>query len=340
MGGGERYSMYLAKGLAERPEISEVKIVSFANAVETAQISDKVVLDLVPPDNGKLGHQALGMRILEKLRNSDIVHIQQCFSPISELLTSLAIFFGKKVFLTDHGARISRLGANAGLCALADGVISVSQFADSYFSRFETRARYVAPGGVPTEQFQPNFSPFGRDRLVFVGRILPHKGIDRVIRAIDRNVRFQVFGSVGNEKYFSDLKELSKGKSVEFILSADDAVVHNAVKKAFALILPSTYVDCYGGRHEAPELMGFTLLEAMAMATPVICSNVGGMPEFVDHGAAGFVFDTEDELKDAIRSLHGKPNIIQEFGRNGHRRVNAEFSSKRVSSNVASVYGV
>ncbi len=65
---------------------------------------------------------------------------------------------------------------------------------------------------------------------------------------------------------------------------ADDTAILDLYRRAFALVLPSVYRDCYGNTQSAPELMGFSLLEAMACGTPAICSRVGGMPEYVRDG--------------------------------------------------------
>ena len=47
---------------------------------------------------------------------------------------------------------------------------------------------------------------------------------------------------------------------------------------ADALVLPSVYYDCFGGYNAEPEAFGLVLAEAMSCNTPVIASEVGGVP--------------------------------------------------------------
>ena len=66
--------------------------------------------------------------------------------------------------------------------------------------------------------------------------------------------------------------------------------------------------------------MGFTLLESMACGTPAICSRVGAMPEYVNDGETGFVFDTDDELDGAAAAAVGKPRAGGADGSTGAAR--------------------
>ena len=82
-------------------------------------------------------------------------------------------------------------------------------------------------------------------------------------------------------------------------------------------MLPSLYQDCYGALQPAPELMGLTLLEAMACGTPAICSNVAAMPEFVRHGETGFVYDNLTQLTDYLTYLRDRPEVAEQIGQRG-----------------------
>ena len=84
-------------------------------------------------------------------------------------------------------------------------------------------------------------------------------------------------------------------------------------------MLPSVYRDCYGHAHLAPELMGLTLLEAMACGTPAICSRVAAMPEFIREGETGFVFDTPEDLARQLRAPRGRPRPGRGDGPQGTR---------------------
>ncbi|MGE3822559.1 MAG: glycosyltransferase, partial [Isosphaeraceae bacterium] len=86
------------------------------------------------------------------------------------------------------------------------------------------------------------------------------------------------------------------------------------------------------------ELMGFTLLEAMACGTPAICSNVAAMPEFVRHGETGFVFQSRDELTDQLRRLAAEPDLVERMGLAARRAIDDEFDLSVAGQALVKVY--
>ena len=107
---------------------------------------------------------------------------------------------------------------------------------------------------------------------------MPYKGVDQLIEATPADMLLTVCGRPYNKAYYEKLEDLSKGKRVEFVTDADEDI-RELYHRSWANVLPSLYQDCYGALQPAPELMGLTLLEAMACGTPAICSNVAAMPE-------------------------------------------------------------
>jgi glycosyltransferase involved in cell wall biosynthesis len=84
--------------------------------------------------------------------------------------------------------------------------------------------------------------------------------------------------------------------------------------------------------------MGFTLLEAMACGTPAICSNVAGMPEYVEDGETGYVFDDLATLTDRLRSLANDPGLVERLGRQARRRVEVDFDFRVAGARMIDVY--
>jgi glycosyltransferase involved in cell wall biosynthesis len=177
-----------------------------------------------------------------------------------------------------------------------------------------------------------------RDRVLYVGRLLPHKGVDRLIEAMPPELPLTVCGQPYHADYYRHLQALAEGKRVEFVTDADDATILELYRRAWANVLPSVHQDCYGNTHLAPELMGFTLLEAMACGTPAISSRVAGMPEFIDEGKTGFVFDTLEELTDHLRYLAGHPEVADAMGRQARRSVETEFDLRVAGARLGALY--
>ncbi len=196
----------------------------------------------------------------------------------------------------------------------------------------------MIPGGVDSGFFSPAEVAVTRDRVLYVGRLLPHKGIDRLIAALPPELPLTICGHAYDARYLSLLEGLAHGKQVEFITDTEDEFLRDLYRRSWAVVLPSVYRDCYGRIYLAPELMGLTLLEAMACGTPAICSRVGATPEFVRHGETGFVFDGLIQLAEQLRLLAGQPSLADDMGATGRRSVEQEFSHVIAGSKLLAVY--
>ena len=88
------------------------------------------------------------------------------------------------------------------------------------------------------------------------------------------------------------------------------------------------------------EAQGLVILEAMALARPVVATNVGGIPEMIEDGVTGLLVPPHDPeaLADAIcRVLLDHP-LADMLGRAGHRLVHERFCVERMISDIESVY--
>jgi glycosyltransferase involved in cell wall biosynthesis len=133
---------------------------------------------------------------------------------------------------------------------------------------------------------------------------MPHKGIDRIIRAIPADLKLRVVGRVYHEAYRTLLGELAVGKDVEFIHNASDTELVSLYQQSTLFAQASCSRDIYGNPVPKTELMGLTTLEAMSSGLAAIVSADGGsLPELVTDAAFGRVFGPLSELEDLLR-LH------------------------------------
>ncbi|MEO6809436.1 MAG: glycosyltransferase family 4 protein, partial [Isosphaeraceae bacterium] len=119
---------------------------------------------------------------------------------------------------------------------------------------------------------------------------------------------------------------------------ADDDAIRRLYWKSWANVLSSVYQDCYGVIYREPELMGFTLLEAMACGTPAIASRVAAMPEFIQEGHTGYVYDTPEQLTEQLRLLSKNPGLVERIGRNAREAVERDFDLKVAGARFLAVY--
>jgi len=338
IGGGERYPLNLSRGIVEGSGGTySVDLISFGPTARSYPIAPglnvKVLAAARPPLNSL---DVVSWDLPAAIAEVDLIHIHQAYTRCSEVALLVAKQQGKPIVVTDHGGTTSTLGTSVGALELADQVISYSKFGASLYRTSTPIA--VIKGGVDGAHFTPPKSRPERDRVLYVGRLLPHKGIDRLIAALPRHLPLTVCGRPYHPDYFELLKGLAVGKDVTFITDADDDTTLELYRRSWVNVLPSVYRDYYGHTHLAPELMGFTLLEAMACGTPAICSDVAGMPEYVIDGVTGYVYDDLPMLTDRLARLAGDPALVERLGRQARLAVEQEYDHRVAGAAMVAIY--
>jgi glycosyltransferase involved in cell wall biosynthesis len=148
--------------------------------------------------------------------------------------------------------------------------------------------------GVDTETFQPHLASLEmRNRLsqghpeapllLYVGRLSVEKEIDRIKPVLEAipSARLALVGDGPNrqalEKHFA-------GTPTNFVGYLAGQELASAFASADAFIFPSR-----------TETLGLVLLEAMAAGCPVVAARSGGIPDIVEDGVNGFLFDPTDD---------------------------------------------
>ncbi|MDP9325730.1 MAG: glycosyltransferase family 4 protein [Candidatus Dormibacteraeota bacterium] len=338
LGGGERYPLNLARGVVKASGgASSVRIVSFGEMSRDIKVDRGVTLSILPAAYAP-AHQfnPVSWDLLDVLQDADVIHAHQVFTRTGEATILIASLLGKPVFATDLGAHASVLGRRYGMLELTDGLICISDFAAQLV---ETAAPVdVIRGGIDTDEFTPPPGPSNREHVLFVGRLLPHKGIDTLLQAAPADMSVVICGSPYDDDYYHHLRSLAHGKKVAFITAADDAQLRDLYRSALATVLPSVYRDYRGGFQRAPELMGLTLLESMACGTPAVCSRVGGMPELIREGETGFIFDSLEHLRGILTALRDGRLSADDVGAQARRTAVAEYDIGVVGARALRLY--
>ena len=174
--------------------------------------------------------------------------------------------------------------------------------------------------------------------LLYVGRIIPEKGLDKLIKIMPLilsefpTAKLIIAGPKGyfsgeRSQYFSYISHLIKSLKIESsIIYLGSLPIHEligAYSAADVCIVPSIW----------NEPFGLVVLEAMACSKPVVAFNVGGIPEIISDGIDGFLVarGDEEELASKILFLLEHPEVRIEMGRNARKKVEKEFSYKRLA---------
>ena len=82
------------------------------------------------------------------------------------------------------------------------------------------------------------------------------------------------------------------------------------------------------------------VLEAMAAGLPVAASRVGGIPDLIEPGATGLLFDPESDadIRESVRKLLADPALAVQLGRQGLAQAHARFDGEAVASEHLRIY--
>ncbi len=292
MGGGERYPTELASGMAK---FVDTTLVSFSS-IRKSYRQNNLKIEIYPVKHLIHGNKInpLSLQYINSILAADIVHIHHIYTLVSDLGCLIAFLLGKRVFVTDYGGGGSLvINHKLPIFKCYRNAIAYSHFGLDFIPEELQKKAVLIKGGIDTDKFCTDASLVKENKILYVGRILPHKGINYLIdgfRILNRpDYKLKIVGRVYNKEFYSYLKQLAEGLIVEFVHDANDNQLLHEYRTARVTILPSVHTDYYGNYSPVPELMGFTLLESQACGTPAICTDAGAMHEFVDNGNSGFV---------------------------------------------------
>ncbi|MGH2700077.1 MAG: glycosyltransferase family 4 protein [Actinomycetota bacterium] len=339
-GGGERYPLELARAVSRHVDCRLVTFGSTRRTVIDPSGLEIVVLRRLAQARGHIAHPiAAGMA--RATREAAVVHVHQMRSAPARVMALVGAARRQPIVVTDHG--LGGGGWMGLLPRLFDAFLTVSRYSTATLNAPEHKS-WVIFGGADTNRFRPGAAP--RSGLLFVGRITPHKGIDRLICALPDDMPLEVVGKTAHDgspeeqEYPALLRRLAQGKRVEFSGPLDDDVMPEVYRRAQALVLPSVHDTCYGTKVEISELLGLSVIEAMASGTPVICSRVGGLPEVVVDGQTGFLVEPGDVsgLRTAIETIVRDPVLAQNMGLAARQRALTHFTWEACAHRCLAAY--
>jgi starch synthase len=185
--------------------------------------------------------------------------------------------------------------------------------------------------------------------ILFAGRVVVEKGVLGLLRAAAqmlsqrRDVFFVISGEILVPSY---------GKLITSFISNDELLKNHVIitgklsrpslpilyQQASLVVIPSLY-----------EPFGYVALEAMAYRKPIIASNVGGLPEIVEHNRTGILVPVEKSSdgyvdidsaawSDAMIRIWDDPVFARRIGENGYTKLITTFTAKHMAENVEHLY--
>lgn len=165
--------------------------------------------------------------------------------------------------------------------------------------------------------------------ILYFGRLSPEKGVKTLIEAaIKCGCHLMILGTGPQEE---ELKELAKdAENIEFKGFQTGEALHKFVKNSKCVVLPSEWYE--NGPYSA--------MEAMALGKPLIVSNYGGLPELVEDGVNGYIYEkTADALAECIEKMQKLDSkTYQKMANASLTKANALFSADGYIAEIEKQY--
>jgi glycosyltransferase involved in cell wall biosynthesis len=224
----------------------------------------------------------------------------------------------------------------------AKGLICNSSYTAKELQKYTTRPISIIPFGCTVApKASVKDSKKNVKDVLFAGRLIARKGVDTLLRAvplIDEQVpiRLHIVG-IGNmeEEWKRLAADLDKNNRIKFHGLVSNEQLEQLYALADVFVLPAI-VDDRGDT----EGLGVVLVEALSFGTPVVASNVGGIPDVIIHNKTGLLVPPKDvrALSEAVVNVLRDKSLARKLTDEGLSHAESYFDWKRITSLVDEAY--
>ena len=257
--------------------------------------------------------------------------------------------FGKRVIVTVHGldhqrAKRGKLASTyimlgeKNAVRFADEIIVLSEGVRQYFLDTYGRNTCFIPNGVSrpvkreADVIRQNWGLEKDQYLLYLGRIVPEKGISYLIEAFhqtDTGKKMVIAGgSSDTEEYLKELKEkASDDNRILFTGFVQGRVLEELYSNAYLYILPSNL-----------EGMPLSLLEAMSYGNCCVVSDIAECTEVVEDKAAVFPKGDVPELWKILQKLCNEPETVESYRKEAADYICGKYNWDEVTRKTLELY--
>ncbi|MFA6033515.1 MAG: glycosyltransferase family 4 protein [Myxococcota bacterium] len=288
----------------------------------------------------------LGKRLEEILARErfDVLHIHSPLTPTLPILsltrsttTTVGTFhtnFNGSPFFTVFNAMCQKY------LERLDGLIAVSKTAIGALDRYFKAEYRIIPNGIDLSLFRPDIGRLpefddGRFNLLWVGRMEPRNGLDRMIKAFSLacasrdDLRLIAVGDGPLRATYESMVPSRLKPIVHFtgFVNSGRPAIYSSCD---ALCVPATISS-----------FGITLLEGMAAAKPIIASNIDGFSDVMTADVEGLFVDTSEPaaFRDAILRLASDRELSSKLGLAGLKTAQ-RYAWRNVTCEILDYYRV
>jgi glycosyltransferase involved in cell wall biosynthesis len=207
--------------------------------------------------------------------------------------------------------------------------IVISEFEKQMFIRNGFPASKIAV--KPNFVLDPGPPEPGGDEFLFVGRLVPEKGIRTLLRAMEAvpdDVRLRI---VGDGPLETEVRAAATvNPRITYVGRLPQREVLDLMAAAKCVILPSEWYETFGR----------VAAEAFARSTPVIAARIGAVAEIVDHGHTGLHFTPGDaaDLAQTIAWAHANRDRVMAMRPAARREFEQKYTAERNCDLLMDIY--
>lgn len=168
--------------------------------------------------------------------------------------------------------------------------------------------------------------------LIYVGRLTPEKGIITLVEAMRKlpEIKLQIVGDGPIRMQLEQLIQAYNLDNVSLLGYKKSQEIKSLVRNSRLVIVPSIWY----------ENNPLSILEAMALAKPVIASNLGGLPELVKDKETGFIFTAgqANELVEKIKGVYNNTDLVKSMGQKARQFVMKNCQAESHLDQIEKIY--
>lgn len=164
--------------------------------------------------------------------------------------------------------------------------------------------------------------------VLFLGRLVREKGVETLLKAHARSTAGWRLAIAGTGPLSDEL--MAKYNPTNFVGYVAGDALKAMIDRASVVVVPSEwYENC-----------PMSVLEAMAYGKPVVGSRMGGIPELVEDGKTGLLYEAGNvnELTSALDRLMASAELRQQMGMAGRQRVETAYSLDSHNAGLMDIY--
>lgn len=186
------------------------------------------------------------------------------------------------------------------------------------------------PTFVDSREYSPLYN--GDNYFVYFGKVSREKGLLTLVQAM-KEIKTSKLLIIGEGELKKDLEKYILQENIagiKFLGHIKGERLKTTIRNSQLAILPSEWYE------NCPA----SILEAFALGKPVIGSDIGGIPELIEDGVDGLLFEpgNAEELSEKIAYLISRPQLGEQMGKNARKKMEEKYNPEVYYQRLMGVY--